>query len=126
MNLGTIKNVEIIEKNISDGVYDYILTTPPANNSPFKFGWSFSVEYVGDFSIINVVENENEIDFDKDGWNIWIVKYPDKESIKNGKDCLFIQIANGEWGCDHHVLTEYEINSLVDFFVNKDYKINKQ
>lgn len=109
-----------IEKRISDGTYDYILTT----RIPTDFG--YDVQFDRDYSIINIVNCVNDIDFDKEGWNIWIVKNVEKECRRElGTSYAFLQIVNNEYGCDHHFLTREQINSLINFFLGDEYKINK-
>lgn len=109
-----------IEKRISNGTYDFILTTNVITP------WGYELQYDRDFSIVNIVNHENDIDFDKPGWNIWICKNVSNVTKREiGRNQLFLQIVNNEYGCDHHFLTDEQISMLLDFFLGDGYKMNK-
>jgi len=113
-SLNKKKFIEIMENNIKDGIYDYLL--------PSQF-------FYGEFNIIHIVEDDSKINWKENGWHIYIVKNVDpvtkSEMGYKDDECLFIQLVNNESGFDHHFLTDEEINDMVAFFLNGGYKINK-
>ena len=85
--------VLMLKKSINSNKFDYLLN------------WSNK-----EYSIVHIIENEKEIDFDLDGWHIWIFE---KLSNENPRA---IQIINDKNGKDYHYLTEEEEYNLLMYF----------
>jgi hypothetical protein len=69
--------IKSIKKYIKTGKYGYLL-----NDSD------------DEYSRVMIVKTNEEIDWEKDGWNMWIVE----------EDQCSIQVVNNEGGTDYHIL----------------------
>lgn len=114
-NLTQKQLVEFIEKRINnekDTYFDYIVDS---------FGDM-------DYSWVHIINNADEIDWSMKGWQLWIIKNipeEDKHLYKDPKnECMFLQLAVGPWGNDHHMLLPGEINSFLTFFTGDYYMMN--
>lgn len=109
-NINKLAVIEKIEDNIKDGEYDYLVNTVDA-----------------EFCDVKIVEKEDDIDLEREGWTLWVVKHPEKETKELiGGDCLFLENINNIFGNDHHILTYDEITNFCIFFICGNYNLNKK
>lgn len=99
--------VTIIKDRIKDGEYDYLVN-----------------QHEKKFSVVHIVDSDDDIDINKEGWNLWIVTNT-QERFFALDNCLFIRLLNDEYGYDCHVLTFPEIMKFLEFFLSDGYEINK-
>lgn len=100
-----ITAINKVEKRISDGVYDFLV----------------NFQYDAKFSIVHIVETLADVNYNLEGWHLWVIKKQDEEV----KEPAFLQLVNNEYGRDHHNLTNDEIRMFFEFFLGNGYKMNK-
>lgn len=97
-NVSTLINT--VEKNIKNGKYDYLVNQTDA-----------------EFSEVHIIENEDNIDTQLEGWHLWLIK---------NSEYILVQTVINEYGFDHHCLTDEEIYNFFEFFTGDNYNMNKK
>ena len=109
-NLNNKTIISVIKDKTKDSVYDYLV--------------NFNSDR--EYSIVHFVKSDKDIEWNKEGWHLWVVDEPDEElkSFYPENGCLFIQTATGNWGTDYHFLTDDEINLFILFFSSNNIEWN--
>ena len=87
------KNIEMIKKGICVAPFYHMVN-------------SHYVENYVEKAKVHVVEDEDDMDTELSGWNLWIIE-----------NCPYIVLTvNNEFGFDYHCLTADEKNKLFAFY----------